>query len=157
MTAFLPLAYDEVMTKQRYLSEWEVYCRKMGWDPDEKTVDDAVALSPKRYRSTAHLQFETGHLYRLCEVCARPMCVTNGVDRKPRTPKLKKIAICPSCDPRHPEDRHLHASYRVLHPDRLRIFKMYLVTRMVMTRDDSHGDCKCIHCVARRIINLEGA
>lgn len=46
-------------------------------------------------------------IWKKCEYCDRDICVNNHDDRKPRTPKFLGLIICPSCDPRHPDDKWL--------------------------------------------------
>lgn len=102
------------------------------------------------------------HIRKNCDVCGDSMIVNNWPDKKPRTPKFKGLIVCVGCDPRSAAQRYLKEGYQVIHPDRLRIIKLALITKWASTQrclknPDEPGlgtfvpNCKCVTCVAGQL------
>jgi len=101
-------------------------------------------------------------IFKQCDVCGDSICVNNWPDKKSRTPKFKGLVVCVTCDPRPADQRYMKEGYRILHPDRVRIIKMALITKWAASQKcqkypDELGigtfvpNCKCVTCVAGQL------
>lgn len=139
-------------------TEFEVYCERMGWDPDETDKARVERNSPKRYRAGRwDSLIHNPNVWKRCGVCGLKFVVNNWADHKPRTPKLANVIVCMDCDPRHVEDRYLKENYRLVHHGKLRIFRMSQIVKSMATHPcmkKGKKKCKCPACTARKVINL---
>lgn len=118
-----------------------------------------MAKTPKRsasyrdgYTNTGPTQSEM--VSKPCEICGRLFVVNNWPDSKSRTPKIFGLAVCPGCDPRHPEDYYVKEGYRILHPYRLRVIRLAQVTRALARRGclgENDEGCKCAGHAAMKL------
>ena len=136
-------------------SELEVFCEAMGLNPETVTDYEIELKTPRRYATGFGQRLRANdNIYRQCSVCFGKFVVNAWEDRKPRTPTLAGLIVCPKCDPRHAHDRFLKKGYRIIHPDRLRIFRMTQFTLAVAKKPCQHNEdesCKCPPCFAKKI------
>ena len=145
----------------RTWNELEIYCEKMGWEVEETNQARVEGVASKRYKEGRWESIiNNPSIYKQCQVCHYKFVVNNWDDRKSRTPRLAGLIVCAKCDPRHVDDRHLKTGYRILHPDRLFIFKQALLTQNVAAgkclnkpkKGKKPKGCKCVRCQARKLL-----
>lgn len=139
-------------------TELEVVCEKLGWDPETVTMEDFMRVGGKRNAMTPEKWdklINSAAIWKQCEVCGLKIMVNNWADRKPRTPRIGGLIVCPSCDPRHSEDRYMKEGYRILHPRRVQVIRMAQITRAMATQPcmkNGKKKCKCPACTARKVV-----
>lgn len=114
------------------------------------------------YQPTADsITLPQNQITKECQFCGRTIVVNNYSDRKPRTPKIFDMAICPWCDPRHTDDRWI-AKPRIAKPVlwrtiasvriAMKVARMGCLRALIEGRDSTPNpaECKCPGCVASK-------
>lgn len=154
------MRYDDAMAKT--MTEFEVLCEKLGWDPAKATRERFARVSAKRYPLTDERWkqlTESDAIYKRCDICGTPVNVNNWPDRKPRTPTIKDFVVCPNCDPRAVDDRYKKKGYRIMFRTRMRVIHFAMIVRAMKKygclKLDGKGDitigCKCAGCAAAKM------
>lgn len=84
--------------------------------------------------------------YKTCELCGLSFVVNNYEDRKSRTPRIFKRICCPWCASRRGKRRMVeHIVFE-------RVANLRCLNNWDGDPFDDDPDCKCVRCIANRVI-----